>query len=268
MGKKIINKVPVLGRLILIIALGVALPSCGGVNLFTVDDDKALGEQLAAQIESDPSNFPLLSESQYPNAYAYLRGMRDKILASGKVEYADEFVWEVSIIEDDEVLNAFATPGGYLYFYTGLIKFLDSEDHFAGVMAHEMAHAAKRHTTEALTRQFGTALLIEMALGNRLDLIVDVSQALGELAFSREDEEEADEASVEYLALTEYQCNGAAGFFQKLIDEGESGSVPEFLSTHPNPENRVENINAQADAIECDTTPSGNDYQSFKDMLP
>jgi predicted Zn-dependent protease len=257
-----------LSRLIITITVGLVLTSCGGANLFTVEDDKALGEQLAAQIESDPATYPLLSESEYSAAYAYLRGMRDKILASGEVNFSDEFVWEVYIIEDDDVLNAFAAPGGYLYFYTGLIKFLDTEDDFEGVMGHEIAHAAERHTTEALTRRFGVGLLLDILLGNNLGALVDIAEIMGDLAFSRADETEADEKSVEYLDPTEYQCNGAAGFFQKLLDEDQAGGTPEFLSTHPSPENRVENINAFADELACEITPSGNDYQAFKDMLP
>jgi predicted Zn-dependent protease len=255
-------------KLIVLIILNLALTSCGGINLFTVEDDKALGAQLAAQIESDPASYPVLSESEYPAAYAYLRGIRDQILASGEVNHRDEFVWDVQIIEDDNVLNAFAAPGGYLYFYTGLIKFLDTEDDFAGVLGHEIAHAAERHTTDALTRQYGVSILLQVALGNDLALLGDIAQVLGELAFSRAAESEADEFSVRYLDSTEYQCNGAAGFFQKLIDEEQTNGPPEFLSTHPSPENRVEDINGHATELACDITPSGNDYQAFKDMLP
>ena len=74
------------------------------------------------------------------------------------------------------------------------------------------------------------------------------------LAFSRGAESEADEFSVEYLATTRYACNGAASFFQKLIDGGQGGGTPEFLSTHPNPDNRVADINAKATSLSCSTS--------------
>ncbi len=255
-------------KICLIVTFFFCVSSCGAFNLFTLEDDKALGAQLEAQIASDPDNYPVLSETAYPQAYAYLRGIRDKLLASGAVEHVDDFVWKVYIIEDDETLNAFAAPGGYLYFYTGLIKFLDTEDDFAGVMGHEIAHADKRHSTDALTRQFGIGLLLDIVLGgSSFGIIADVANSLGELAFSRDAESEADTTSVAYLAPTEYACDGAAGFFEKLSAEGGS-RPPEFLSTHPDPGSRVETIGNKATELGCDTTPSGNDYQAFKDMLP
>jgi predicted Zn-dependent protease len=252
--------------------IGVSLlwgaTSCSGINLFSVQDDKDLGAQVDDEIESSPSDYPILDESDYPDAYAYLRDIRDDILDSGEVNHLDDFVWEIHIIDDDEVLNAFATPGGYLYFYTGLIKYLDVEDHLAGVMGHEIAHAAERHSTEALTEVYGIDLLLSAALGNDLAIVQDIATGLSALAFSRENESEADEKSVRYLANSRYACDGTAGFFQKLIDEGSGGGGPEFLSTHPNPDNRVEAIEAKAAELGCDTTPSGRDYQAFKDMLP
>ncbi|HSA60182.1 MAG TPA: M48 family metalloprotease [bacterium] len=242
--------------------------SCSGINLFSVQDDKDLGAQVDDEIKSSPSDYPLLDESDYPAAYAYLRDIRDEILDSGEVAHRDDFVWEVNIIHDDSVLNAFATPGGYLYFYTGLIKYLDSEDHFAGVMGHEITHAAERHSTEALTEVYGVDLLLSAALGDDLGIVQDIASGLSALAFSRDNEADADAHSVEYLAKTRYACDGAAGFFEKLIAEGDAGSPPEFLSTHPNPDNRVEAIHDKAANLGCDTTPSGRDYQAFKDMLP
>lgn len=244
------------------------MASCAGLNLFSVSDDKDLGRQVDEEIEANPSDFPILAEAGASNAYAYLREIRDEILNSGQVEHADDFVWEVHIIQDDNVLNAFATPGGYLYFYTGLIKYLDTEDAFAGVMGHEIAHAARRHSTEALTERYGIALLLEAAFGNNLQIVQDIAAGLATLSFSRDNESEADQYSVIYLAETRYQCNGAALFFEKLIDEGQAGGTPEFLSTHPNPDNRVDAINSEATQRGCSTTPSGRNYQSFKDMLP
>lgn len=242
--------------------------SCEGFNLFSVSDDKQLGGQVSQEIADDPGQYPLLSERAYPDAYAYLQDIRDEILESGEVEHADDFDWEVRLIQDDSVLNAFAVPGGYLYFYTGLIKYLDTEDALAGVMGHEMAHAARRHSTESLTEQYGLSLLLEAALGDRLDIVQNIAAGLATLAFSRDNESEADEFSVIYLAHTRYQCNGAALFFEKLLAEGQGGGPPEFLSTHPNPDNRVEAINNKAADEGCSTTPSGRDYDAFKEMLP
>ena len=128
---------------VLVLALLPFLMACdknGDVSFFSIEQDKELGAQVAAQIASDTS-FNILSAAEYPEAYAYLESMKNVILNSGSVSYKDEFAWKLHIIDDD-VLNAFATPGGYIYVYTGLIKYLEKADDLAGVMGHEIAHAA------------------------------------------------------------------------------------------------------------------------------
>src|SRR5690554_1902135 len=109
--------------LTLLLALALSFCSCDKNDNFTpffsVEDDKKLGLQVSQEIANDPT-FNLLSEAAYPEAYAYLNNMVSKILNSGEVAYKDDFVWQITIVHDDNTLNAFATPGGYIYVYTGL----------------------------------------------------------------------------------------------------------------------------------------------------
>jgi hypothetical protein len=86
----------------------------GGFNLFPVEKDIELGAQVANQIESDPSTYPILDSASNVAAYRYIYNVRDKILATGNVKYKDEFAWRVRIVKDDETLNAICTPGGYI----------------------------------------------------------------------------------------------------------------------------------------------------------
>ncbi len=258
-------------------ALMLALQTCapagpGSLNFFSIDDDVKLGQQLQQEIANDPQQYPLLDRTQYAESYRYLEGIRDEILNSGNVTYRDQFAWQVYIIRDDKTLNAFVTPGGYIYVYTGLIKYLDTEDQLAGVMGHEIAHADRRHSTNNLTKQYGLSILLQMATGSNSS---QVSQLLAGLAgnvvglsFSRKSETDADAMSVKYLSNTEYQCNGAAGFFEKILKEGNGQEPPQFLSTHPSSSHRVKDINALSQQLGCSVKPSGNNYQKFKNSLP
>lgn len=240
----------------------------GGFNLFTIQDDKDLGQMLVAEIDSNPSEYPLLDESQYPQAYEYIRSLRDTVLSSGEVTYKDEFDWDVHIIQDDSTLNAFCAPGGYIYVYTGLIKYLDSEDELLGVMGHEMAHADRRHSTEQLTKAYGISTLFDILLGNNQGTLTDIAQGLIGLSFSRKDESEADEYSVIYLCPTTYNAAGAAGFFQKIEASGAS-NPPEFLSTHPNPDNRIAAILEKDSILGCSGSATYDArYLQFKNGLP
>ena len=245
----------------------------GSFNVFSLEDDKKLGAQVSTEISKDPTQFPLLPETGRnglnERAYAHLRRISNNVLNSGKVQYKDEFAWQTKIIVNDTVQNAFCTPGGYIYVYTGLIKYLDTEDQLAGVLGHEIAHADKRHTTDNLTREYGIQLLLQIALGEASQgVLVDIARSLTSLRYSRAAEKEADDASVTYLCGTQYKADGAAGFFEKLEEQGNS-APPEFLSTHPNPGNRIELIKEKALKEGCKLTPISNGlYQDFKNSLP
>lgn len=240
-----------------------------GFNLFRIQDDIELGKQLEQEIAANPAEYPLLSETQFSAAYAHLYRIRDSILNSGRVTYKNEFEWKLKIVGDDNVLNAFCAPGGYIYVYTGLIKFLDTEDELAGVIGHEIAHADKRHSTEQLTKIYGISVMLQLALGNNQNLLTEVAQGLVSLKFSRANETEADDYSVKYLCPTAYNAAGAAGFFQKLLDLQQAGNTPQFLSTHPSPDNRVQNINNQRSQEGCTGTGTFDSrYQQLKNSLP
>jgi len=240
----------------------------GGINIFSVEDDKALGAQVAAEIAADPSTYPILNESTYAEAYDLLYDIRDRVLNSGELFHEDDFVWELHIIEDDDIVNAFCTPGGYIYVYTGLIKYLDDEAQLACVLGHEMAHADLRHTTDQLTEIYGVSLLLSIVLGSDQEILGDIATTLASLAFSRDDESQADEYSVIYVCPTEYYAAASAEFFEKIEAEGGI-EIPEFLSTHPSPENRIEDILAKYEELGCGGTQRYEDrYQDLIDALP
>lgn len=235
--------------------------------LMSLDQDKQLGLSAVDQIEGDPTNYPILDSAKYPEAYGHIYRITNTILNSGKVYYKDEFAWRVRIIKDDKTLNAFCTPGGYIYVYTGIIKYLDNEMQLAGVMGHEIAHADRRHSANQMLKQYGVQALIQILTSGTTQQIAQLGSQLLALKFSRTDETEADDYSVRYLLGTEYDAQGAKYFFQKI---GGSSSTPEFLSTHPNPDNRVENIEATWTCLGSGGNKGtfADRYQSFKNSLP
>ena len=258
------------------IAMVLGLAACGdddgGALFINANQQKQLGAQFDSTILANPSEYPILSEEEYPAANAYIQGIFNEILESDEVDHRDDFDWQIRIIENDSVLNAFATPGGYAYVYTGLIKYLDQEDDLAGVLGHEIAHAAEEHSARNIEREYGINIVLSVLLGNDpgqlTEMVAGVANGLAGLSYGRGLENEADEKSVAYLADTRYNCAGARSYFQKLEASGQPRQ-PEFLSTHPEPGNRVENITQTAEEIGCSTEPLDPDsYEEFKQMLP
>jgi predicted Zn-dependent protease len=250
----------------------------GNTILFPIQEDIQLGQQVSQQVDSAYSaKGQLLSRTssnpQIRAAYAHLDKIVNRLLQSGEVGYREEFTWEVKIVDDPTVQNAFATPGGHIYVFTGLIKYLDTEDQLAGVLGHEIAHADQRHSMKQLQKQYGLSFISKMVLGDNPGGLEQIAgQFLGQAAgmkFSRDYEREADEYSVIYLGATDYYaCDGAAGFFQKMETQKDKGNVPEFFSTHPASTNRVQDIQLHAQQRGCNTTAAANTgYQEFKRNL-
>jgi beta-barrel assembly-enhancing protease len=242
------------------------LSSCGGnLNIYSVDEDIAIGQQYYTSIESGAAG-KILDEKEFPEAYKKVNAIVKEITSSNSVIHKNEFDWKVTILDNDTVLNAFATPGGYVYVYTGLIKYLDSEDQLAGVLGHEIAHADLRHSTEQLTKSYGIGLILRYVFGG--SGASDVAASLVGLQFSRSDETEADMQSVVYLYDTKYDPRGAARFFEKMEAKGETLGPLVFLSTHPNPENRVQKIYNKWKELGSKTGETNTkEYEELKKML-
>jgi len=244
----------------------------GGVTglLISPEQDIELGKTVEYQIDSLKSDYPVLDSAQYPAAYGHIYRIRDNVLNSGKVYYKNTFQWKVRIIKDDNTLNAFCTPGGYIYVYTGIIKYLDNEMQLAGIMGHEIAHADRRHSAKQMVQQVGLSALLSILTSGTTQQLAGLGSQLLLLKYSRNDETEADDYSVRYLLGTEYDAQGAKYFFQKISAGGGGQGVPEFLSTHPNPANRVENIEETWKCLGSggNTGTFDSRYAQFKASLP
>lgn len=243
--------------------------------VFGPEQDVELGKMSAQSLTEDPEEYPVLPESEYPEAYRHLRRIVGGIIGSPEIQYRDLFAYDqMKIINRDDVLNAFCTPGGYIYVYTGLIKYLDREDHLAGVLGHEIAHAEKRHGSLRLQKEYGAK-----ALTNFLLLTVPISASdyinakilkdLIGLSYSRDQEAQADEHSVRYLSTSDYACDGTAGFFIKLREAGDDVGIPEILSDHPDTGSRVREIQREAKRLGCSTEPADpSRWKAFQQSLP
>jgi beta-barrel assembly-enhancing protease len=221
----------------------LALTYCGAVNVFPVSQDKQLGAQFDQEIRANPREYPILGNTK---ARAYVQGIVDQLLQSPEIKYRGQFTYRTEIINDDKTINAFCTPGGYIYVYTGLIKMLDNEAALAGVLGHEIAHAELRHSTERMTTQLGAQTLLSIALGNNPDRTVSFAAnaftGLGLLKNSRSDELESDDYSFRYLRTTSWYPGAINYFFDKVKGRGGS-SLERLLSTHPLPQDRIDATN-------------------------
>lgn len=247
-----------------------------GMNIFSDQDDVKLGQQLDNEIKSNPKEYPILQNR--PDVKSYVEQIGRKILNSPNIKKKGIYPYTYEIIHDDKTINAFATPGGYIYVYTGLLKFVDNEATLAGIIGHEIAHAERRHSTQRLTKQYGVSILLSIVLGEQPAQIAEIGANLftgfAFLANSRSDETESDEYSIKYLQNTEYYPGAIKYFFDKIQAEKASrgGNLERFLSTHPLPQDRIDDVNKQMQKIGNPQPSEANlfavRYQAFKSTLP
>lgn len=175
----------------------------------------------------------------------------EEYLRANKMEdQIKNFQWEFNVVQDNTV-NAWCMPGGKVVVYTGIMNVAQNETGLAVVMGHEIAHAVAKHGSErmsqGLIQEFGGAILSQ-ALAQRSELTRGLfmtaygagSNVLGILPFSRLHESEADRLGLIFMAMAGYNPEAAIGFWQRMSAGGSSG--PEFLSTHPSDETRINQI--------------------------
>ncbi len=162
---------------------------------------------------------------------------------------AAQWQWEVNLIKSPE-LNANCGPGGKIIFYSGIIEKLQlTDDEIAAIMGHEMAHALREHSREAMSRAYGVALAKQgagalLGLGEGGMAMADtVAQYSLTLPNSRGNENEADLLGLELAARAGYNPNAAVSLWQKMARAGGS-APPEFMSTHPSSSSRISALQA------------------------
>lgn len=269
---------PFLFTALIVITASVFL-SCEQTNIFSDKDDVELGKEMDKEIKNDPKNFPMLTGHQ--DIKDYILGMGKYILdASPKIKKKNIYPYNFQVI-NDTVINAFCTPGGFIYIYTGLMRFVDNEATLAGVIAHEIAHAEKRHVTQRLTAYYGVSVLLSFILGGNPGFLSEIAAnlfvGLAFLKNSRDDETEADYYSIQYLSSTKYYPGAITFFFDKIKEEQKKkGSTPgdldRLLSTHPLPQDRINDANAVLYQMKPRPDPTKglytNEYQKMKQKLP
>jgi len=162
---------------------------------------------------------------------------------------APNWEWEGNTLTTDE-LNAYCMPGGKIMVYTGLVEKLKLSDaELAAVLGHEMAHALREHSRERISRAYAQQLalagvaVVTGAGQNVLDLANMVASVTFQLPHSREQESEADIIGLELMARAGYDPNAAVSVWKKMM-EADSSGPPEFLSTHPSPQTRIQDLQA------------------------
>lgn len=181
-----------------------------------------------------------------PDVTAYLQSITDPIFEQAKRDRPG-VSWTLYVIDDPETLNAFSAPGGGLYVYSGLLAAAHNDAEVAGVLGHEVGHEVLHHVAEKLVAASGLEAIAAVALGQNPSMLEKIGAALlgkgALLAFSRDEERQADEYGARVASHAGFNPYGLVTFFETLEkSEGNMPGVTQFLSDHPLTPDRIADI--------------------------
>ena len=243
----------VIVALILAVALGAYAADSRtklkpGWNLFSPKQDIDMGRESAKQAEMQ---LPILNDRQ-ASIYIDTLGKRLASHAPG-----EKYPYQFKIV-NDTAINAFALPGGFIYVNRGAIDAADSENQIAGVIAHEIGHVVLRHGTNQVSKAYlaqAPLAILGGVLGSN-----SIGSVLGQLGvgfglnslflkYSRDAETQADLMGTQILHDNGYDPKGMVEFFEKIQAESKGGRATQFFSDHPNPENRISNVQREIERL-------------------
>jgi predicted Zn-dependent protease len=199
-------------------------------------------QEIAMGKQADPDIVAFFGLYEDPDLQKFIT---EKGMEMAAISHRPKLAYEFKIV-DSPVINAFAVPGGFVYFTRGIMAHFNNEAEFAGVLGHEIGHITARHSViqqrNALLGQIGiiAGVVLVPQLGQFVEPLSQGMQ-LAFLSFGRDAERQSDKLGVEYSSRIGYDAAEMAGFFETLERQQDShggSEVPEFLSTHPSPEER------------------------------
>lgn len=237
--------VAVLAGLALSLTACATNPATGRKQIMLISEQQEI--ELGLQADKEVVQSMGLYSDPELEQYVQELGLR---LARGSER--PELPWSFRVI-DDPVVNAFALPGGYIYITRGILGYLGSEAQLVTVLGHEIGHVTARHSASQISKQqltgigLGVGMILEPGMASFGDLL-QMGAGLMFLKFSRDDERQADDLGLRYGLGSGYDLSEAPEVFvslKRVSELAEAGRIPGWLSTHPDPENRIERIEQQ-----------------------
>lgn len=210
--------------------------------VMTDSEERKLGLQYAGEIKAQQK---VLDNAQ---VQGYVKAVGAKLMTAVPAT-KKKFPYEFTVLDSNEV-NAFALPGGQIFVYAGLIKTAATESELAGVLAHEIAHITEGHSREQMVSQYGIETLSGILLGKNQGALTQTASQIAAQgymsAYSRDNENEADEVGLGYLSKAGFAPAAMSRFFTTLqsLGSGSANLIDAFFASHPDSGLRAQTINS------------------------
>ena len=255
---------------------GFILNSCSTAPItdrrqFKIIPESKLNAQAAQVYEQVKNKEKLITDSRLKDIKEIGKKMEDSISEYFYQSKLDDptvyFDWEYILIDNKKVRNAWCMPGGKIAVYTGMLEVTKNTNGLAAIMGHEVAHAVAKHSVERASR--GAVLnvstqVIDILSGGKLSTVnrttgmntVGLLSQLGIMnPFNRKQESEADYLGMIFSSLSGYDIRETVKIWERMKELNKGKEPPEFMSTHPSPDNRIKDLNEKMDGVILDYPP-------------
>ena len=225
---------------------------------FSIEQEEELGDLMKDGIWNE---FPAVRSQRADSAI--------EVISKRLLDAVDStpYRYQFRVIKSEDV-NAFTIPGGNIYIFSGLLTMSDSPEEVAAVLAHEIAHAEKRHVVNKIIKEFSIAVVVGILAGGDPSVIIQIIQQVVGSSFDREQEEEADRYALELMEKAKIDPKHLGEFFTKLDERGLSFNKNlEFLATHPHNDSRIEKVRGYRTARDFHEEKIEMNWESIKEAI-
>lgn len=232
---------------------------------FTPKEEMKIGLIIKNEILNYPEDYKVLNQDQYSEAYSYVGTLMNMLINTQTVKLRNTYNWDLTIIHNDNLRTAFITPGGHLFIYTGLLKFIKTESELVSIIGHEIYYAEKGFAIKQLKKDYSD--LADLLLDKEEHrFLKDLTLNINNISYPTNEVEKADSYAVELLCPFQYDAFG----IKSILETAETSQTTiAWLRTKHGTDKRKEKISKEAQNCGAEESTFADRYRAFKsNMLP
>ena len=215
---------------------------------------------MQEQLMNMPTVFPILSKGQHKCAYDRIEILFNTLLNTSVVQKRRDFDWDVHLIDNDDIQNSFILPGGHLYMYSGLIKYLQTESELVAVLGNEIAYADQELILIALIEAHGNVTMSNLSTGRKVPNLVEILTGLPNLVHDEKSVFDADAVSISLICPFQYDATS----LKRFVEKAEQSQIAWIRSKKGSINERVQHLEMLSASCGMDEATFEERYMSFK----
>lgn len=229
------------------------------IDTFTIAHQITIGQVMDEQLLAMPDVYPILDKAQNQCAYDRVEILFKTLLNTSIINNRRTFNWQIHLIDNDELSNAFSLPGGHIFLYTGLLKFIETESELVAILGNEIAYADNEYTLHTLRAEHGNSVMSDLSLGKKIPALSEMLIDLPYLGYDKATILQADSVSLALICPFQYDANSLKNFIEKATDK----EIAWTISKGEDFEERLQLLSTAANACGTEEATFEERYQNF-----